>query len=507
MKKRAQEPDSYTYMLLLRGLAAHAHYAQTLGSALSIYHSMAAPNSRVPPTIKHTNVMLKVCARAEDMDALWGVAAKIPDEGPGAADQTTFTTILTAIRMKAILSMPHGLSINQSARRREKAIVEGRRIWDAIVAKWRAGAIMIDEQLACAMGRLLLIGSRPRDWDDVLSLVQQTMNIPRLIAKLGSSTRAQATHIPKLKAPHTPKDMREEDLTVNEAEEEAEAARDREGEVDLRARGEFDPLPTVLFSGSNDYQHTSPIGYAVPGNSTLSLIMEACLKTVARKTADDYWALLTDPNGYAIQPDADNLHMYMRVLRQARASSTAADVLRTYFTPGWDGNAKTPAKVAPLRKTFLIAMSTCVRDKFNPAVLANAKVGVELMESSFANIEPAVVASYLELVSHQTPEVMLEAVDRLGPSIINLKSFYNYTDRLKDRDRDSILASFKMLISIYDRLLKSGILTKPKMQELQERKSRCAAFVTRKANESARVKGRGGREKDKGGKKVRVEDE
>lgn len=495
MKKRAQEPDSYTYMILLRGMAEHAQFAQSLGKALSLYHSMSSPNSLVRPTIKHTNVMLKVCARAEDMDALWGVAAKIPDKGPGAADGRTFTTILNAIRLKAVTDEPHGLSMEQSARRRESAIIEGRRIWDAVIQKWRAGQILIDENLTCAMGRLLLIGARPRDWDDVFSLVQQTMNIPRLLPKLGTTARGMATHIPVLKAPYTPADMREEDLSIKEDSNEWKAPGDKE--VKLEPRGEFDPVdgvPQIIGGLGQKYDQTREqdtlLGYAQPRTNTLSLIMEACLKSVARRTAEDYWALLTGIHGYSIEPDSDNVHMYLRVLRQAHASTAAIELLRAYFAPGWDGKASTPARLPPLRKTFRIMMSICVRDKRNSSALSNARTTIELMASSIENPDARAVAMYLQLVSAASIEVMLEEVRRLGPTIINLRSFFNYSTEMQKSDEEDILEVFHRLISIYDRLIHHGNLPLEQRAELQERKARCTQFVTRKDDKKREMKQR-----------------
>lgn len=67
---------------------------------------MFADNCPVKPNIIHTNAVLKVCALARDMDALWGVAAKLPTKGFGAPDNLTYTTILNAIRTVAWHSDP-----------------------------------------------------------------------------------------------------------------------------------------------------------------------------------------------------------------------------------------------------------------------------------------------------------------------------------------------------------------------------------------------------------------
>src|SRR5438045_2730157 len=181
MKKRNQAPDAHTYTILFRGLAGLAHsYAHALPRALSIYHSMDADNSPVKPNVIHTNAVLKVCARANDMDALLGVAAKLRRRGLRAPNNLTFTTILNAIRQQAI-SKPEGLiTIEESRTRRAKAIMDARKMWDDITSRWRKGDIWIDEELVCSMGRILLLGEQ-QDLDDIFSLLEQTMNIQRFV--------------------------------------------------------------------------------------------------------------------------------------------------------------------------------------------------------------------------------------------------------------------------------------------------------------------------------------
>lgn len=62
---------------------------------------MFAPNSAVTPNIIHTNAIINVCSRGKDMDALWSVAGRLPERGPGAPDKWTFTTILNALASNA----------------------------------------------------------------------------------------------------------------------------------------------------------------------------------------------------------------------------------------------------------------------------------------------------------------------------------------------------------------------------------------------------------------------
>ena len=303
MKKRAQFPDSYTYTILLRGLSWNAHTSGVLSKALSIYHSLSAPNSRVEPSIMHTNAALKVCARAGDMDALWGVAGKIPENGPAAANAITYITILNAIRQSLLVDAPKGESEDETAARRERGIMEGRRMWEDIIGRWRRADLAIDEELVCAMGRLLLIGSRPRDWDDV------------------------------------PEQYRIDD--------------DHLSPDNVPARGDEFLALTPQGVGS---AVSSPLIYVRPGNNTLSLVQEACQKVVANKAAQEYWDLLTDPTTYKITPDLNNLNMRLRNLRQNRASSAAVQVLQQDMMN---------RAIRPPPGTFRIAMSTCVRDKNN----------------------------------------------------------------------------------------------------------------------------------------------
>jgi pentatricopeptide repeat protein len=201
MKKRAQFPDSYTYLLLLRGLAKPHHHGQVvresnLVKAMSIYNSMSSPTSRVKPNIIHTNAALRVCSAALDMDALWSIASRLPSSGDGSPDHVTYAILLNGIRHGAFGNSPEDVSVDQVAIRRNSAVQEGRRIWQEVIAKWRAGEIHIDEELVCAMGRLLQMSSRMSDWDDVLNLIRQTMKIERQIAPLGSPAR-RADHVPQ----------------------------------------------------------------------------------------------------------------------------------------------------------------------------------------------------------------------------------------------------------------------------------------------------------------------
>lgn len=452
MKKRAQFPDSYTYVILLRGLAEPPVHAETVAKAVSIYHSLAAPNSRVVQSVIHTNAALKVCARGYDMDSLWGVASKIPEKGPGAADNYTFTTILNAIRENVLLEQgPNGANDEDAiAQSRQTAIEEGRRIWGDVVGKWRKGDLIVDENLTCAMGRLLLLGLRPRDWDDVLSLVEQTMNIPRMAAKLGTPARkAEYLSLPRVVA---------KDAIPNEEEEEM--------------YGEFDKdlvkAPRRIGGGGS-------VAYVKPGHNTLSLIMEACLKMVAPKVANDYWNLFVDPASiYDISPDMDNLNSYMRLLRQSRSSTRVVEVLQKDILD---------KGIRPQRKTYRIAMSACNRDKNNQHALSNASRILDMMQNNKSDLDVKAVQMYLEIaLETQNGKAIALGVERLSPICLNLKTqLQNGGDRgasSSPTHTEETLLLFQTMIGAIDQLIDKNLVSVEDRPGWNKRKAALAVYVT-----------------------------
>ncbi|KAI9872866.1 MAG: hypothetical protein M1830_001105 [Pleopsidium flavum] len=459
MKKRAQIPDAHTYTILLRGLAWHTHYPQALGKALSLYHSMFTPNSPIKPSIIHTNAVLKVCTRARDMDSMWGIAAKLPSRGMGAPDNLTFTTILNAVRHNVLLSLNKSETEEQMSRRREKAILEGRRMWDDIIGRWRSGDMWIDEEMVCAMGRLLLIGGRPRDWDDVLSLVEQTMTVPRLVPRLGTPAR-EGARVPQLAVGDNAVFERED---KEDGEPEAGAEFNR---VDISNA-------VVHIKGGQ----TQPAGYARPGNNILSLVIEACIKMRAKQTAQDYWGLLTDPTGYDIIPDDDNYHIYMRLLRLSRASEGAVRLLKEEMASS--------KNFTFLKKTFRIAISTCVRDKNNPNVMYHANQILDLMQSKLDDPDIPTMTMYMSLaISTDDGGNIVKALKRLNPSTVNLKSLLFYgplqpVDQDRRQDAEDTIGLVQMMVGSYDRLMNKGEVKREDYGEHAKERSKLAAFVTR----------------------------
>jgi hypothetical protein len=464
MKKRAQFPDSHTYTILLRGLSINAQTSGTLEKALVIYHSLFAPNSRTEPSIIHTNAVLRVCARALNLDAMWGIAAKIPETGPASANAITYITILNAIRQDAILGRPSGETEDEAAARRERSVVEGRRTWEIIINKWRNANLVIDEELVCAMGRLLLVGARPRDWDDVLSLVEQTMDIPRLVPRVDTPERHQAG-VPRLRGPNVLKQFRFDDdhLTPDQSP----------------MRGdEFLPVSPKNTGGSA----ANRLAYVLPGNNTLSLVQEACQKVVASKAAQGYWDTLTDPGTYKVMPDLENLHHYLRNLRLFRASTTAVKVVEDEIIGrGFE----------PRPATFRIAMSTCVRDKNNHNSLNNAGRLLQAMLKKLPDIDARAVSMYATLAIKfplANTQDIVKALTILKPVISSLRLQLSVGGERKTQrgvgtamlSREARLETYNALCQVYgvyDRLLLSNMIPEEQTAPFKKERAILSAFI------------------------------
>lgn len=481
MKKRGQFPDAYTYGILLNGMANTAPSSGVLEKALSLYHSMFAENSRVKPSILHTNAMLKVCSRMNNMDALWGVAAKIPDKGPSAADGITYATILNGIHRNLLVDVPPMETDEQRDLRRDRGVLEGRRVWEEVVGKWRDAQLVMREELVCAMGRLLLLGARPRDWDDVLSLVEQTMDIPRLVPRLGTVQRREAG-LPHLRAPNVSDQFRYDDSHL--------------GPSKGAARGdEFLPVAPPGVEGVM----TSSLTYAKPSNNTLSLVLEACQKVVAKDAADRYWSLLTDPSTYAIVPDLNNLNARLRLLRQNRASTEIIKLLKECFVDKSYKRCTLDLEIRP--GTLRIAMSACVRDKNNHRSLQNAGDILAIMMNTLEDADPKTVTRYADLaVSFPLAKGadLVDALAKLDPMVRNLRMqlgvgpSHSEPGRswrgvhgtegavlLPREERVDVIEALRRVYAVHDKLINSNLISEKEKEPFKRKRATLGAFLQR----------------------------
>lgn len=482
MKKRAQVPDAHTFTIIFRGCADHPDPAQALAKVLGVYQSMLAANSPIKPNTIHMNAVLKMCSRANDMNALFGIAGQMPKTGVRAPNNLTFTTIFNAMRNDASKDLRGDLTPIQKKHNIEKAILDARRIWDEITTRWRQGDIWIDEELVCAMGRTLLLGSM-RDNDDVLSLLEQAMNIPRQIPRVGTVARARIE--PSFQGKFKVFNVEMKDQTHSTEEQQVTNGNETSTAVDY-----FQPIMPL------DPVKKDKVAYAKPGRNALSLSMEAFLNMGLKAPATIYWKHFTEKLG--IRPDSENFHNYLRILRVARASTEALELLQhmptSYLQP----------------KTFRIAMSTCHRDKRNPNAFANSGKILDLMQSTLKIPDIEVLVLYLQIAKLSVPysptvasdvlqhpskyqlgKQILRALERLNPSYINIRSIIAYgkpgtsapgSPQEKAQLIDATLRLTRYMIGAYDMLILKALVGREAYAELQERRGKLSAYLIRHRN-------------------------
>ncbi|KIX02854.1 uncharacterized protein Z518_08797 [Rhinocladiella mackenziei CBS 650.93] len=386
MKKRGHKPDSHTYTIMLRGYRDNVKKPNAVKQAVDVYNSIFAANSAVTATTIHTNAILSVCARANDIETLWAIAGRLPDHGPGAPDHITFTTILQAISAEVQARAVELSNRNKPGYNPQvlfnQAIDDARKLWVDITTKWRKGDLQLDEALVCAMGRLLMLSDDAKTHEDVLNLVQQTMNIQRFPRNLSS-----------MKPDHTedPED------TLNNLPDHAPS----QSGVPATTFTSLMPPPNQLATSKSSI-------YAVPGRNTLSMLLETTTALRQLSEGKKYWELLTSPDGpYRIKPDYQNITAYLRLLRVSRSSQTVLNLLREPWSEEVQGQVMS-------RATFVIAMSTCLRDKKNPNVFDIANRLLDMMQgwAESTGREQAEVTGKAEAEEHQGQRL------RLSPKVL-----------------------------------------------------------------------------------------
>ncbi|EMR84757.1 hypothetical protein ACHAPC_005026 [Botrytis cinerea] len=465
MKKRAQFPDAQTYTIIFKGCSESPHTKPAFEKGLAIYTSMLSAGSRLRPNTIHMNAVLRLCSRAGEEEALLGIASQMPAEGNRAPDNLTFTTILNAFRMKVISQrdMPE----KDFLKMKEKMIASAHRMWGDIYTRWRKGDIMVDEELVCAMGRTLLLGSE-EDNDDVLSLVQQTMNVRRQIPQRGTKSRKKIE--PGLQGQSRPDDNK--------------------GLAEIEG-GDIDPPKDLesIFSSHGTAVASLPRSHvhATPGPNTLSMIMKALLKLSKKDAASKYWQLFTKELG--VVPDTDNYHSYLRILRVSRSSREVLELLQSM------------PKEALKPETFQLAMSTCARDKINPNVFTTAGKILDIMQmqlpvpdikSLVTYMDVAVSSSLIRKASGNRPtkyeqgKQISRALERVGPSYLNLRALATYgnptvtDDPFQNQEfKDQVLFLIRRIIGAYDTLMDKGLVSRDAYTEIYARRNKLMAYEDR----------------------------
>ncbi|KAI0146035.1 hypothetical protein F4776DRAFT_653328 [Hypoxylon sp. NC0597] len=345
MKKRAQLPNAQTFTILFRGCTNSSHPKLAVLEAVRIYHSLLA-NDRIKPNTIHMNAVLQVCAKAEDLDSLFHIV-QTANEGLRAPNNLTYTTIINAIRSK-VDKRQHGstaeIDTTVISKGKRQAIQRAKSIWETVIMKWKEGSIIIDEELVCAMGRTLLMGTY-HDADSVEALLEQTMMIPR---------------DDKSTIPNT--------LTKVEGVE--------GGSTDMKLTTSPDTTK-IKAPGAPAVRH------ALPGNNSLSMILSALEKTGKTTKTQRYWDIFTKQHG--VIPDANNWHQLLTALRRGKNSAKTVSSLRDM-----------PAELT-VPKNFRAAMSTCLRDNLNRSAFSHASEVLEIMLAKLKNPDPMTLRIYLRV--------------------------------------------------------------------------------------------------------------
>lgn len=358
MKKRGTRPDSHTYTIMLRGLAQNHEYNKAASHALSIYTSMKAANSIAKPAIIHHNCMLNVCNKTGDMDALFGVAGGMPERGPNSPDAWSYAIILSALMSQVHkLKTMHEKGDEEREASITRAMTDGRKLWEDVIRRWRAGEISVDESLVSAMASLFLASGRDSDTMDVFSLVQQTTNIAQ--PKLPQISNSPATI---------------------------------EDEIQSRTEAEDTRMSSTASSPTT--------GFVKPGNSILNYLLRAARQLRSRKLGDYYWNRIINPDA-AVDVDFGNLCEFLHLLCISHSSTRAVEILRRL---GRDPSVFHTNSVAkPSSYPFFLAIEACRRDKNSQHAFSNANAALDIMQSISPDPDPKILRIYLLIARITTP--------------------------------------------------------------------------------------------------------
>ncbi|KAI9368367.1 hypothetical protein BJX61DRAFT_524248 [Aspergillus egyptiacus] len=419
MKKRGVKPNDRSYTIMLQGLSRSIRPKgmEAVQMARMVYKSIWNSNSKIKPSVIHTNAMLNFCAGKGEMDTLWEIAGEMPEEGPESPDEVTYTTILKAVRnsLHREVAKLHGKVGEESERvqsMRSQAIADAKRVWADVVYRWKRGTFEITGELVSSMAAMLLEGNGDQHLFEVFQLYHQTMGIPILADQPApGSTKASGRltargggyGAPRQSVAEAEEEEEEEDVPfVDERGEPFRSGKtpasekfvDEEVEEEEDFSALFNPVvPTNAkpYTEANRPADQQAPFYAPIGNRELTIILNTCtLMTQPVAPGKKYWQHLTlEDHGYRVEPDLESFVQYLRILRVARASRATVELFRDQMVP---------ADLVK-SKAFLIAMSTCRRDRKNPNILNLANELLRLMDTSLLIPDQRAVVGYLDLIS------------------------------------------------------------------------------------------------------------
>ncbi|KAI0976205.1 hypothetical protein F4678DRAFT_456528 [Xylaria arbuscula] len=348
MKKRAQQPNAQTFTIIFRGCARSEHPKLALGEAIKLYQNMLSVG-RIKPNTIHLNAVLQVCAKVGDLDSMFSLLNS-SDDPLRSPNNLTYTTIFNALRMAAEKDLADNVNMPTDKMIRTKTqetIQRARAIWEEVLSRWRSGSLIIDEELVCAMGRILLMGEY-KDIDAIEGLIEQTMLIQRKNNKgLPGGAEGDGTALAL-------------------------------------------PRSTVKAPGAPAITH------ALPGKNSLSMILEALEKTRRTTQAVKYWNIFT--LHHRVVPDAENWVRILRAYHVGKNSGRAASALERM------------PRTTVTHKHVRIAMKTCLRDNLNKSALDNATQILNTMGKYLSIPDIQSLRTYLQVAHASKRSFDIQAV-------------------------------------------------------------------------------------------------
>jgi hypothetical protein len=425
MKKRHRQPTDRTYTIMLKGLSTQIKKPgwNPVPIAQKIYKQLLDPKSPVPPSHYHHHAMLEVCGNYHNMDALWNVVGELPEQGPARPNAQTYTVILMALQNNfeyAIESLPQddpeqdGLKMRSE--KRESLLLDVKRIWADVMSQWKDGELELDNELVSTMAQILLDPLDESSSYNVLALFNQTLGVPIFARKpqtrpgLFESESKPSEEPTEEEGVVPPEEVVSEVTNASEDvgeeldfEKDGEAETETPSEQDSSSAKTLDPADEKVYVEDLEdvfdpverkkNSSTAPSEQVTPNNVILNSILKTCrIMTQGTSAGRQYWKYFTIEGGadsaHKIQPDLPNFHEYLRLLRVARSSQGAVDLIRDQMVPALDVRGI----------TFHLAMSCCLRDRQNPNVFLNAQEMLSLMEKSLPLSDPRPLQGFLNLV-------------------------------------------------------------------------------------------------------------
>lgn len=390
---------------MLKGFSSASPSPHVVKTADSVYRSISSPNSGVNLSIIHTNAMLSVCQRHNDMGRLWKIAGDLPEEGPTAPDAVTYTIILAALRFSAQRDMKKMKDIDKILERKAQAITEGKRIWADVVYRWKNQTLELDNDAVNAMASLLLEGASDTDCYNAMELYKQTMGIPILQKRPVESEDSSRPRITRenaqvLKRSHSERQENMEDvpfvdenneiLRETELDEETQPLAEEELEEEELEKEEPEEEESFEDLFKPVVPDSPELSFLKPDSKELTLLLNACYTiTQGTEAGVKYWKYLTiEGADNLIQPDSVSYMQYLRLLRLSRSSKVGVATLRDQMIPSGVANGK----------AFHVALSICRRDRRNHSVLQHANELMSLMDKALVLPDPRVLTGYVELI-------------------------------------------------------------------------------------------------------------